>query len=223
LERDLLEYIDGLNVFEYAVSDPIRIRDPYGQSIQEIRIGNTCYLHVYKDGWKFFVFYSESKHLGTFKYNCCDYLAENEAWVNARTLESTGQLDDLTDGIKDTAAVAEEVVKLNPIVDTADAACEALEDPCLYNVAAVGTAFLPGKNPLPGKKYFRGKDGIDGAKKHLEQYHGISPELFSERLHDIKKKAGLGGADEVVIGPTGDCFCAKTNEFIGSLTEGGAK
>ena len=76
---------------------------------------------------------------------------------------------------------------------------------------------LPGN--LPGKKYFFGPNAPTEAYKHLQKYHGIDPNVASNRLHKIKQKAGLGGADDVVIGRTGDVYNAETGDFLGHLTD----
>jgi RHS repeat-associated protein len=74
-----------------------------------------------------------------------------------------------------------------------------------------------GGNDIPGRPY-TGKNAAREAFKHLEKYHGISPEVASERLHEIKAAAGLGAADDVAIGRTGDVYNAANGEWIGSLT-----
>ncbi len=74
-----------------------------------------------------------------------------------------------------------------------------------------------GASTIPGRPY-TGKDAAKEAFKHLEKYHGISPEVASERLHNIKAAAGLGAADDVAIGRTGDVYNAANGEWIGSLT-----
>jgi hypothetical protein len=75
-----------------------------------------------------------------------------------------------------------------------------------------------GKGVIPGHP-FRGENAARDAFKHLQQFHGIDPNVASERLHRIKDGAGLGGADNVVIGRTGDVYNAQTGERIGSLTQ----
>ena len=71
---------------------------------------------------------------------------------------------------------------------------------------------------IPGRS-FRGKDAPQKAFRHLEKYHGVAPNVASNRLHKIKEQANLGAADDVVIGRTGDVYNAKTGERIGSLTD----
>lgn len=63
------------------------------------------------------------------------------------------------------------------------------------------------------------------AFEHLEKFNGISPKLASERLHHIKSAAqtSRGGADNVLFDRSGGVWDPKTREFLGSLTEGGAK
>ncbi len=72
----------------------------------------------------------------------------------------------------------------------------------------------------PKTKTFR---DVQDAFKRLEKYHGIDPILASERLHDIKKFAGLGPADNALIDFTGNVYDPVTLERLGSLTEGGAR
>jgi hypothetical protein len=81
--------------------------------------------------------------------------------------------------------------------------------------AAAGGA---GKGVIPGHP-FRGANAAQDAFKHLEQFHGISPTVASERLHNIKAAYGLGAADNVVIGRTGDVYNSQTGERLGSLTD----
>lgn len=71
---------------------------------------------------------------------------------------------------------------------------------------------------IPGNP-FRGPNAPQQAYKHLKKYHGIDPTVASNRLHKIKQRAGLGAADEVVIGRTGDVYNARTGERLGSLTD----
>jgi hypothetical protein len=56
--------------------------------------------------------------------------------------------------------------------------------------------FIPG-NP------FTGPNAHAHAYTHLERFHGLDPTVASNRLHKIKALAGLGAADDVVIGRTG--------------------
>jgi hypothetical protein len=71
---------------------------------------------------------------------------------------------------------------------------------------------------VPGRPY-TGANAPEQAYQHLEEYHGVSPEVASERLHQIKQGAGLGATDNVTIGRTGDVYNARTGERIGSLTQ----
>jgi RHS repeat-associated protein len=59
--------------------------------------------------------------------------------------------------------------------------------------------------------------------KHLEKNHGIDPVDASKRLHDIKKNAGRGPADNVLLDLTGGVYDPKTGDRLGSLTEGGSR
>jgi len=59
--------------------------------------------------------------------------------------------------------------------------------------------------------------------RRLEQYHGIDPKVASERLHQIKANAVRGADDNVLFDMTGNVYDPVTREWLGSLTEGGAK
>jgi hypothetical protein len=69
---------------------------------------------------------------------------------------------------------------------------------------------------IPGNP-FRGADAPERAFEHLQKYHGVDPHLASEQLHNIKKSAGLKGADDVAIGRTGDVYDAATGAHIGRV------
>ena len=71
---------------------------------------------------------------------------------------------------------------------------------------------------IPGRP-FRGTDAPARAFAHLRDYHGIDPVIASNRLHKLKAAGGLGPADEVVIGRTGDVHHPGTGERLGSLTD----
>jgi hypothetical protein len=72
--------------------------------------------------------------------------------------------------------------------------------------------------PIPGNP-FKGPTAPDRAFKHLQRFHGIEPATASHRLHKLKDQGGLGPADDVVIGRTGDVYNAATGERLGSLTD----
>lgn len=59
--------------------------------------------------------------------------------------------------------------------------------------------------------------------ERLREYNGISPELASQRLHSIKQAAGFGGAHNVIFDYSGGVYDPRTLQFLGTLTEGGAK
>ncbi len=59
--------------------------------------------------------------------------------------------------------------------------------------------------------------------RHLRDYHGISEVTASERLHMIKDKVGYGAADNVIFDRTGNLYDPNSLDWIGSLTQGGAK
>ncbi len=71
---------------------------------------------------------------------------------------------------------------------------------------------------IPGNP-FTGPNAPQQAYKHLQKYHGVDPTVASNRLHKIKQQAGLGAADDVAIGRTGDVYNAATGERLGSLTD----
>jgi len=56
---------------------------------------------------------------------------------------------------------------------------------------------------IPGNP-FRGPNAARDSYAHLKKWHGIDPHVASDRLHAIKKAAGLTGADNAIIGRTGD-------------------
>jgi hypothetical protein len=78
---------------------------------------------------------------------------------------------------------------------------------------------MDGKLPEHAKTFA----SADDLYRHLQHYHGITPEIASERLHLIKQKEGYHAADNVIFDYTGNLFDPATREWIGSLTEGGAK
>jgi len=71
---------------------------------------------------------------------------------------------------------------------------------------------------IPGRP-FRGENAPEQAYEHLEEYHGLDPKVASNRLHILKQHGGLGAADDVIIGRTGDVYNAKTGENLGNLTD----
>ncbi len=75
-----------------------------------------------------------------------------------------------------------------------------------------------GAAEIPGHP-FTGPNAARDAFKHLEKYSGVDPIVASERLHQIKEAAGLGPADNAIIGRTGDVYNPYTGERIGSLTQ----
>lgn len=71
---------------------------------------------------------------------------------------------------------------------------------------------------IPGRP-FRGNNAPQQAYKHLERFHGIPPSVARNRLHKLKEQAGLGPADDVAIGRTGDVYDAQTGDHLGTLTD----
>lgn len=59
--------------------------------------------------------------------------------------------------------------------------------------------------------------------KRLHHFHGIDENLASERLHRFKQQFGVSGDTEMVFDYTGGVFHPVSGEYLGSLTEGGAR
>ncbi|MBI4835558.1 MAG: hypothetical protein HY811_12165 [Planctomycetes bacterium] len=72
---------------------------------------------------------------------------------------------------------------------------------------------------IPGSKHYTGDKGIQEAFSHLKDYHGLDPNVASNRLHKMKESVNLGPADNVIIGATGDVYHPITGDKIGSLTD----
>ena len=73
---------------------------------------------------------------------------------------------------------------------------------------------------IPGRP-FLGPRAASRAFQHLERFHGVDPKVASNRLHVLKRQAGLGPADDAIIGRTGDVYNPYTGERLGSLTDPG--
>jgi hypothetical protein len=73
-------------------------------------------------------------------------------------------------------------------------------------------------NRIPGNP-FTGANAPEKAFAHLQKYSGLDPNVASARLHRLKQSGGLGGADDVTIGRTGDVYNARTGEHLGTLTD----
>ncbi|MGH8991090.1 MAG: hypothetical protein ACRDZ7_06130, partial [Acidimicrobiia bacterium] len=71
---------------------------------------------------------------------------------------------------------------------------------------------------IPGRP-FTGRNAPQKAFDHLGEHHGLDPRVASNRLHVLKQQGGLGAADDVVIGKTGDVYNAQTGERLGTLTD----
>jgi RHS repeat-associated protein len=106
------------------------------------------------------------------------------------------------------------------------AECAAAGEDC--SAAGTALALIPGVGRLgnvgrvlPGRARTFG--GASEAFAHLEKHHGISQELASARLHLIKTTHGIGPGENVLIDRTGGVWNPITREFLGSLTEGGAR
>ena len=70
---------------------------------------------------------------------------------------------------------------------------------------------------------FRTTEDFNVIAKRLSKHCGISRELSSKRLHQIKTCHGLGGADNVIFDFSGGVYHRITTELLGSLTIGGKK
>ncbi len=92
--------------------------------------------------------------------------------------------------------------------------CELAE----YDFASGSLLAAKGGGSIPGKP-FRGPDAAKHAFGHLEKHSGLDPKVASNRLHKLKEGGGLGAADDVVIGKTGDVYNASTGERLGTLTD----
>lgn len=64
---------------------------------------------------------------------------------------------------------------------------------------------------------------VEQVFNNLQRNHGIDRNLASERLHAIKRSAGMRGADNVLFDRTGNVYSPTTREWLGSLTQGGAR
>ena len=77
---------------------------------------------------------------------------------------------------------------------------------------------LPGLPTVPGNP-FRGENADERCFAHLERFHRISRYTASIRLHHIKLLAGVGPAEAVVFGRTGDVYLEVTCEHLGMLSD----
>jgi len=64
---------------------------------------------------------------------------------------------------------------------------------------------------------------VDEVFQRLSLYHGILPATASERLHLLKRAAGLPGDFELEFDLTGNVYIPGARENIGSLTAGGRR
>jgi hypothetical protein len=77
--------------------------------------------------------------------------------------------------------------------------------------------------PQHAKRFSADESSARVAFARLKRFHGIDEELASERLHAIKKRLGYAPNDNVILDFTGNVYDPHTLDWIGSLTEGGAK
>jgi hypothetical protein len=87
-----------------------------------------------------------------------------------------------------------------------------------FYVAAGDDEVLVHNCNVPGNP-FRGPGAPQRAFDHLERFHGLDPHVASNRLHTLKQSGGLGAADDVIIGRTGDVYDARTGDWLGTLTD----
>jgi hemin uptake protein HemP len=78
-------------------------------------------------------------------------------------------------------------------------------------------------NRLPDGAQRFGPLEIDRMYAHLAKNHKISPHLARQRLHAIKSHYGYRGDDNIIFDHTGNAYDPVSLEWLGSLTEGGAK
>jgi hypothetical protein len=71
---------------------------------------------------------------------------------------------------------------------------------------------------FPGEP-FGGENADERCYAHLERFHGIDRYIASVRLHRIKQRAGVGPAENVVFGRTGDIDSEATGEHLGMLSD----
>lgn len=63
---------------------------------------------------------------------------------------------------------------------------------------------------------------VDEVFLRLRVFHGIPRAVASERLHDIKRRAGFPGDYQCTFDLTGNVFVSQDGECLGTLTQGGA-
>jgi hypothetical protein len=61
----------------------------------------------------------------------------------------------------------------------------------------------------------------DALFRHLEEYHGITERMASERLHKLKRECGYRPDSVLIFDHTGNIYDPSSREWIGSLTQGG--
>jgi hypothetical protein len=74
---------------------------------------------------------------------------------------------------------------------------------------------------IPGNP-FRGENADERCFAHLEHFHRIDRYTASLRLHRIKQRAGVGPAENVAFGRTGDVYLETTEEHLGMLSDSAA-
>ena len=72
---------------------------------------------------------------------------------------------------------------------------------------------------LRGARFLRGLGAPKEVYQRLDDHHGVEPAIARHRLHRLKAAGGLGPADNLVFGRTGDVYDERTGEFLGSLTD----
>ena len=64
---------------------------------------------------------------------------------------------------------------------------------------------------------------VEEAYKQLEKFMGVPRDLAKERLHELKRISGRGGADNVVFDYSGCVYSPQTGERLGCLSQGGGR
>jgi hypothetical protein len=77
--------------------------------------------------------------------------------------------------------------------------------------------------PTHARRFSEAESSSDEVFRRLERFHGIDPNLASDRLHAIKRISGRAAMDNVIFDLTGNVYDPLTLEWLGSLTEGGSQ
>jgi RHS repeat-associated protein len=196
----------GLNTFSYGESDAISSTDPFGLSVyrgpgnyySDVAPSAGCELAVFAgDALVAWIPCPEIEQVNDYSINY-----SQGAWEDPNCPPSPTILDLLKDTLKPDwtwAVPTSKLIKLAGVI------------PAAVKLASAA-------NKLPGNA----RTTIDPQEvyRRLEKFHGIDPAKAGDRLHDIKKSANLGPADNVVFDLTGNVY-DKGGNWLGSLTAGG--